>query len=218
MKILNLYACLGGNRYKWGNEHSITAVELDPELARMYSERFPDDKVVCGDAHKYLLEHFTEYDFIWSSPPCHTHSRLKMTHKNKTTYTPQYADMALYQEIILLDSHFEGRYVVENVVSYYEPLIPPQKRGRHYYWANFRIPLVTEREEGVGLIGIRGVGGNEVKKLSRFHEVDISSYKGKQRKDKILRNLVDFEVGRAILEAALGTYTQDTQHNLFSPY
>lgn len=46
MKILNLYACLGGNRYKWGNEHEITAIELDPELARMYKERFPTKQKV----------------------------------------------------------------------------------------------------------------------------------------------------------------------------
>jgi len=46
MKILNLYACLGGNRYKWGDTHEITAVELDPELAKLYKERFPNDTVV----------------------------------------------------------------------------------------------------------------------------------------------------------------------------
>lgn len=33
MKILNLYAGIGGNRKLWGNEHEITAVELDPDIA-----------------------------------------------------------------------------------------------------------------------------------------------------------------------------------------
>ena len=28
LKILNLYAGIGGNRKLWGNEHDITAVEL----------------------------------------------------------------------------------------------------------------------------------------------------------------------------------------------
>jgi len=37
MKVLNLYACLGGNRLKW-TDCEVTAVELDPELARMYQE------------------------------------------------------------------------------------------------------------------------------------------------------------------------------------
>ena len=29
MKILNLYAGIGGNRKLWGDEHEITAVELN---------------------------------------------------------------------------------------------------------------------------------------------------------------------------------------------
>ena len=65
MKILNLYACLGGNRYKWdevakeaGIEIEVTAVEWDEELARLYKERFPNDKVIVEDAHKYLLDNF----------------------------------------------------------------------------------------------------------------------------------------------------------------
>lgn len=34
MKILNLYAGIGGNRKLWGDIHHITAVELDPELRK----------------------------------------------------------------------------------------------------------------------------------------------------------------------------------------
>ena len=45
--------------------------------------------------------------------------------------------MKLYQEIIFLDNWFDGKYVVENVIPYYEPLIPAKKRGRHLYWTNF---------------------------------------------------------------------------------
>ena len=77
-KILNLYACLGGNRYKWdevSDNIEVTAIELDTELAKLYQERFINDIVIVADAHKYLLEHYQEYDFIWSSPPCPTHSR-----------------------------------------------------------------------------------------------------------------------------------------------
>ena len=39
IKVLNLYACLGGNRYKWDEvaDIEVTAVELDAELARMYN-------------------------------------------------------------------------------------------------------------------------------------------------------------------------------------
>ncbi len=202
MKILNLYACLGGNRYLWGEEHEITAVELDPELARMYKERFPNDTVIVADAHQFLLEHYKEYDFIWTSPPCPTHSRIRFNQakgRNDDVYKAEYPDMTLYQEILLLNNYFEGRYVVENVIPYYEPLIPAQKRGRHLYWCNFTLPtILTNRHVQVG------TGTDEVKKLCEFHKIDLSTYKGEQRKDKIARNLVDFEAGKTILDTAMG--------------
>lgn len=64
MKILNLYAGIGGNRKLWGNDDEITAVEFDEQIAKIYQDNFPNDKVVIGDAHQYLLEHFREFDFI----------------------------------------------------------------------------------------------------------------------------------------------------------
>src|SRR3990167_10729101 len=70
MRILNLYAGIGGNRKLWGDEHEITAVEYKSEIAAIYSDFFPNDKVIVTDAHQYLLEHYKEFDFIWSSPPC----------------------------------------------------------------------------------------------------------------------------------------------------
>ena len=104
-KILNLYACLGGNRYKWDEvaDIEVTAVEWDAELCRLYKERFPNDIVIEADAHQYLLEHYQEFDFIWSSPPCPTHSRLVTSNRNKINM--QYPDMKLYQEIIFV-KHF----------------------------------------------------------------------------------------------------------------
>ena len=204
MKILNLYACLGGNRYKWGNEHEITAVEWDEELARMYKERFPNDNVIVADAHEYLLKHYKEFDFIWSSPPCPTHSKVRVTQKNKDFYIPKYPEMSLYQEIIFLKEHFLGKFVVENVIPYYEPLIPPYKRGRHLYWTNFNLPNNIDRPEAKGMIS--GTD-DELNKLCDFHNIDrsfLDTYKGKQRKDKIIRNLVDYEVGKIILDTAMG--------------
>lgn len=63
MKILNLYAGIGGNRKLWGNEHDIVAVEYDTKIAKIYQDFFPDDKVIVADAHQYLLEHYKEFDF-----------------------------------------------------------------------------------------------------------------------------------------------------------
>ena len=217
-RILNLYACLGGNRYKWdevADNLEITAVELDPEAARLYQERFPNDKVIVADAHKYLLDHYKEFDFIWSSPPCPTHSKVRFTQKNQDFYIPEYPNMMLYQEIIFLKHHFEGKYCVENVIPYYEPLIPGQKRGRHLYWTNFLLPNdIAERSmKGV----MCGQSNDEFKKLCEFHQYDFSQYKGEQSRTKMARNLVDFEVGKTILETALNIYkkTNINQTSLF---
>jgi len=200
MKILNLYACLGGNRYKWGNEHEITAVELDPVLAQLYQERFPNDTVIVADAHYYLINHFRDFDFIWSSPPCPSHSRIRISQKNTNAFIPVYPDLKLYEEIIFLENYFDGKYVVENVIPYYEPLITAQKRGRHLYWCNFNLPKnIGERKAYKNMIET----GN-IKQLSEFHNYDFTKYKGEQRLNKIARNLVDYEAGKIILDTAMG--------------
>lgn len=202
MKILNLYACLGGNRYLWGEEHEITAVELDPELARMYKERFPNDNVIIADAHQFLLEHFKEYDFIWTSPPCPTHSRARYWNSSNydTTTEPVYPDMKLYEEILFLQHYYRnGKFVVENVIPYYEPLIPAQKRGRHLYWCNFNLPSdLGDRRFAISS------AKQELKGLCEFHNYDFTQYKGEQSVIKIARNLVDYEAGKTILDTAMG--------------
>ena len=207
MKILNLYACLGGNRYKWGNEHDITAVELDPEAARLYQERFPNDKVIVADAHQYLLDHYKEFDFIWSSPPCPSHSRINITQKTRDVWKPRYPDMKLYEEIIFLQHYFEGKYVVENVVPYYKPLISAKKRDRHLYWTNFNLPnKLSDRSRGKNLSNML------IKELSIYHDFDFNKYKGKQSRLKMARNLVDYEAGKTILETVLGIRKKQNEH------
>src|SRR5574344_1742345 len=144
-RVINLYACLGGNRYKW-TDCEVTAVELDPELARMYKERFPTDTVIVADAHQYLLDHYKEFDFIWTSPPCPTHSKSRFWAYSKTK--PVFPDMKLYEEIIFLQHHSldSQKWVVENVNGYYEPLIPAKVQGRHLFWSNFELPIITEKD------------------------------------------------------------------------
>ena len=217
MKILNLYACLGGNRYKWGDNHDITAVEWDDELARLYQERFPKDKVIVADAHKYLLEHYKEFDFIWSSPPCPTHSRARGWNPK---YETKYPDMKLYEEIILLETvskgktpRFKGKYVVENVIPYYEPLIYAQKRNRHLYWCNFKLPNILSKRKNPQLGHVK----KELLELCSFHDYDFKQYNGAQSIVKIARNLVDYEAGKTILDTALGIMTKQdtTQTELF---
>ena len=216
VRVLNLYACLGGNRYKWDEVANIevTAVEYDAEIAKAYQERFPNDKVIVADAHQYLLDHYKEFDFIWSSPPCPSHSRIRFGQANsdRENYDPIYPDMTLYQEIIFLDNYYKGKYVVENVIPFYEPLIPAQKRGRHLYWCNFVLPNdLNGRPQPKGFIET-GSKPNEI-----FHEIDLSTYKGEQRKDKMACNLVDYAVGKTILETALNIYkkTNVNQTSIF---
>jgi DNA (cytosine-5)-methyltransferase 1 len=198
MRVLNLYACLGGNRLLW-DDCEVTAVELDPELARMYQERFPNDKVIVADAHQYLLDHYKEFDFIWSSPPCPTHSKSRFWAYGKTM--PVYPDMKLYEEIIFLQHHSleNQKWIVENVNGYYEPLIPAQKKGRHLFWSNFTLPNI-EKVDVTGKLNFE----SRFEPLKKFHKIEKFDYKGEQNKLKLLRNLVDYEVGLIIFNSARG--------------
>lgn len=211
-RVLNLYACLGGNRLLWDN-CEVTAVELDPELARLYQERFPNDKVIVADAHQYLLEHYKEFDFIWSSPPCPTHSKARFWGSKGGQCNVVYPDMTLYQEVIFLDNFFNGKYVVENVTPYYEPLIPAKKRGRHLYWCNFNLPSELSNRHDVAIER----GKDELKNLCEFHAYDFRKYKGEQPLNKIARNLVDYEAGLTIFNTARGIIEKSNvkQPNLF---
>ena len=126
IKILNLYAGIGGNRKLWPNEEiEVTAIENNEKIAKIYQDFFPNDKVIITDAHQYLLEHYKEFDFIWSSPPCPTHSICN--HFLNAQGVVRYPSMKLWQEIIFLRTFFFGKFCVENVRTYYEPLIMPQE-------------------------------------------------------------------------------------------
>jgi DNA (cytosine-5)-methyltransferase 1 len=167
----------------------------------MYQERFPNDTVIVADAHQYLLDHYKEFDFIWSSPPCPSHSRARYWNASNydTTTQPIYPDMKLYQEILFLQHYFHGKWVVENVIPYYEPLIPAQKRGRHLYWSNFKIPSdLQDRRFPISS------AKQELKGLCKFHQYDFTTYKGEQSVLKVARNLVDYEAGLALFNTAQG--------------
>jgi len=204
MKILNLYAGIGGNRKLWGNDHNITAVEINPQIAKIYQDFFPMDRVIITDAHEFLLEHYDEFDFIWSSPPCPTHSELVRFRNNMTERKSVYPDMQLYQEIILLKHFAKCKYVIENVKAYYEPLIKPYISGSHYFWSNFTI---TNREKEK----IRGILSDDIKEKEK-KRFDLSTITASnQFKEKILNNCVLPELGLHILQCA----TQDKTLNKF---
>ena len=202
MKILNLYSGIGGNRRLWQNVE-VTAVENNSQIAKVYQRLFPNDKVIVGDAHQYLLDHYTEFDFIWSSPPCPTHSKLKVTHIKGRGLEPVYPDMCLYQEIIFLRIFFKGKFCVENVKPYYDPLIKPQYIGRHAYWCNFRInenmevksDKIADRKTGYGTAGALAERyGYNLSILNDITGID---------KRKILQNTVNKKVALHIFQQAI---------------
>lgn len=192
MKILNLYAGIGGNRKLWGDEHEITAVELNPEIAKIYTDFFPNDKMMITDAHEYLLGHFKEYDFIWASPPCQSHSDLKRLSVHRGQNYPEYIDMRLYQEIILLQYFYKGIYVIENVKPYYDIFIPAQLINRHYFWSNIYLPSYELNK--IGMCG----DTQEHKKLQKIYDINIDNYNYKDKRT-LLRNCVHPKLGRHIL-------------------
>jgi len=198
IKILNLYAGIGGNRKLWSGDIKVTAVELNPEIAQIYQDFFPEDEVIVADAHQYLLDHFEEYDFIWASPPCPTHSRVRKvtTHQNK----PVYPDMKLYEEILLLQGYFKGIWVIENVISWYDPLIKPYIFREHYYWSSFVID---------GKQRTNRCHNGSIDEKQALKGFDLSKYNLKTvRKDQVLRNCVEPEAGLAIFNMAFKTKQQ----------
>lgn len=210
VKILNLYAGIGGNRKLWGDEHEITAVEYNPQIAEVYKKFFPSDRVVVDDAHQFLIKEMDNFDFIWSSPPCPTHSRLNsMIIKN--TGEIRYPDMKLYQEIIVLQNWFKGLFVVENVIPYYKPLINPTKKlHRHLYWSNFKIGTFKVTNERKHL---------DIKSSSTIYSFNIKDTNIKDKK-KSLKNMVDPELSRHILKRAIEVKKgrQVQQIGLFNNY
>lgn len=204
MKILNLYAGIGGNRKLWGEEHQITAVELNEDIAKVYKDLFPNDTVIVGDAHQYLLEHYKEFDFIWTSPPCPTHSGIRRCGVHACQYAALYPDMQLYQEIILL-KHFvalKTKWVVENVKPYYQPLITPSKiLQRHFFWSNFEITDFNKKDTKKQTIS----GKNGMTGSSTIYGFNLNKYKINYNggKRKVLRNLVNPELGKHILDNSI---------------
>lgn len=208
MRILNLYAGIGGNRKLWGGDIMVTAVEINPEIAKIYQDFFPQDTVIVGDAHQYLLDHYKEFDFIWSSPPCPTHSVTNFFLNAQGTV--RYPDMSLWQEIIFLNHFFKGKWVVENVEPYYNLKfdgVEPYHNERHYFWSNFKIPN-NPKKNSFNICNMRKstreLANANLKDLQKLHGFDLSNYKFNDTV-KILRNCVNPRLGLKVFECAFNT-------------
>jgi DNA (cytosine-5)-methyltransferase 1 len=175
----------------------VTAIEINPKIAKIYQDLYPNDKVIIGDAHEYLLQHFKEFDFIWDSPPCQTHSQIRynLGVLNRGT-KPVYPDMNLYAEILLLQWYCKSKWVVENTRAFYDPLIKPQYVGNHFFWSNFHISPIDA--------GNRNHRNGTVETLQERKQVDLSGYEivGKRQ---LLRNCVEPELGLHVFDCAFKT-------------
>ena len=180
-----------------------------PEIAEVYKKFFPRDRVLVEDAHEYLLKHFREYDFIWSSPPCPTHSGTNYFLQGQGIF--RYPDYRLWQEIIFLRYFCKTHYCIENVKSYYEPIYEPQKLGRHYYWANFEIPPKEFNYSQIGTMNRQAskdtqrkaiIREAQIPELTDLHGLDLTGIKLKNKR-QILRNCVLPEIGKYILESLI---------------
>lgn len=205
IKILNLYTGIGGNRKLWGGDIEVTAVEIDPDIAKIYQKFFPKDRVIIGDAHEYLLKNFKEFDFIWSSPPCQSHSKTNHFLSGQGIY--RFPDMKLYQEILFLQQWFKGKWVVENVKPYYDPLIKPQECGRHCFWSNFLIPN-KEFKSDIGTMNRQAskesqrraiIREAQIPELIDLHGLDDFKLKNKRQ---VLRNCVLPKLALYVFECA----------------
>lgn len=198
MKILNAYAGLGGNRKLWEG-HQVVAIESNPKIAAVYKKLYPDDEVIVCDAHEYIRENFSKFDVIWCSPPCQTHSKMAIAtrHKNK-----KYPDMTLYEEILFLKHFFKGKWVVENVVPFYEPLIEPaNKIGRHCFWSNFDFD-VDDVKRPINFINKTNLEGRKALQewLGIYFEEKLY-YDGNHCPAQVLRNCVHPKIGLGILNS-----------------
>ena len=199
LQVLNLYAGVGGNRKLW-KDVDVVAVENQQNIAECYERLYPDDTVFVEDAHQFLLDTYDVVDFIWSSPPCQTHSKMSRIQKVK-----KYANMELYEEILFLKHNFKGGWVVENVKPYYEPLIPAKLIQRHLFWSNFGIENINIKNDDIRTA--------QIPELQKKLNINLDDY-NLENKRQILRNCVEPELGLHIINQAKGIRIHTNQLSL----
>jgi len=185
MKILDLFAGIGGTAkgiHKALEDNNIKdyeyiAIEINSIIAKTHKENNPKSTVIVGDAFDFLNGKIEEYNFIWASPPCHTHSRVNWLMKR---YDP---DPSLWQIIQFLKENAKA-FVVENVIPYYKPPIPITFTiDRHAFWSSFPIAHFKTKERAKNLRWMK------YGDFQKYHELDPP--KEGYDKRKSLRNVVN---------------------------
>lgn len=200
-RVLNLYAGVGGNRKDW-KDVDVTAVESDPKIAAVYQKLYPEDTVVVGDAKKYLVDNYKDFDMVWASPPCQKHSRMIKATRHDVA---DYPDFGLYEIITFLDNFFTGEWVVENVVPYYAPLIlPTVKVGRHLFWSSRYLYGLKDVKRPKGFINKSSLAGKkQLQDWLGIHFDERLYYGNNHCPCQVLRNCVHPALGLQIYEALI---------------
>lgn len=200
MRYLNLFAGVGGNIALLPKGIEVTAVESDHKLAAVYQKLNPAHKVIIGDAYQYLKENYEQFDFVWGSPPCQKHSKMMKATRHKVA---DYPDFKLYELIVFLGIFFKGKWVVENVVPYYEPLIKPTKKiGRHLFWSNFDIEAEEVKQPKGFITKANLQGKKEMMEWLGIHFDEVIYYKNNHCPVQILRNCVHPKLGLEVFNCS----------------
>lgn len=208
MRVANLWAGIGGNTWNWDrSKHEVVHVELNEEIAQANRDLNPRDEVVVADAKKFLEENYSDFDYIWASPPCPSHASIRKAGAKNGQYSAKIPDMDLYGVIVFLDEFFEGGWTVENVNPFYERLdeqekgrqealrrvVPPaQECGRHLFWSSHEVPEVSL----------------DASNFNQCNNSELMDWLGRSvphsfdsvEKRKVLRNCVHPRIGEAVLE------------------
>jgi len=216
MKLLNLFAGIGGNRRTWSN-YQITSVELDANICNLYQELYPQDTIINEDVFTFLRNknnNIDQYDLIWASPT-HSHMQVFTRHNEKLQPIPRLDQ--IIGLILWLQRNYKGKFVVENVIPWYG-IIPLDQYAiynvvldRHIFYSNFLIrkkEFKSRGSNGHGKIG--GLMRMNLDQLLEFHQIPIEIVPklfGKQSAHhdhlKILRNCCNYQLGQYILDEFL---------------
>jgi len=208
-EVLNAWAGIGANTHNWNRDkYNITHIEINEEIAEANTELHPNDTVIQTDAKQFLVENYQDFDYIWASPPCPSHSSIAKAGAKNGQYNAKIPDMNLYGVIIFLDEYFEGDWTVENVQPFYERLdkqerekaeakqtvIPPaQKTSRHLFWSSHEIS-----ETSVPRSGFNKKNNQEI---MDWLGIQVDNSFDTVEKRKVLRNCVHPKIGEAILNS-----------------